>query len=104
MSNWRNRVQQVIESWEQSHPGLPLVHKQAFDEFSEVRNIRNWKEMRDCLDDTFPSAAWIFRGQARALWRLETSLERATEVSLSAFSPKVDGVLVPAMVKWWMYL
>ncbi|HTY22737.1 MAG TPA: FRG domain-containing protein [Desulfomonilaceae bacterium] len=50
--------------------------------FGETLSFDNWDELRNHLDSFYPS--WVFRGQRRAKWPLQSSLERVAQ----SYDPK----------------
>src|SRR5262245_13455618 len=61
--------------------------------FTDQR-LTSWREIVDAADFLIRDA-WVFRGQERAEWKLQTSLEREFHIP----SPFVEGSLLEHFVR-----
>lgn len=72
---WANKLR-LISEWSAERDG-PLIHRQNFETFVAVKEVRTWDQWLSLLTNEFQDMKWIFRGQSKSDWRLEPSLERA---------------------------
>ncbi len=92
LAEWRERVLKV-ES-ETGSAGHPLVHRANFDKFVLTRSAATWHQVQYWFSQL--PGKWAFRGQNDATWRLATSLERATTLTVKVGENTGDMLLDPS--------
>jgi hypothetical protein len=70
------RITDLIEAVEHRLGGS-WTQRKDFEMFVDIENIGTWDDVKTALQSRFGEKRWVFRGQSKNLWRLETSLERA---------------------------
>jgi hypothetical protein len=94
-SEWRERAQTVVETWKRDTKDRiadPLIHRSRFDSFVATAQAATWDELLHFLNESCRGGSWIFRGQARTDWRLETTLERAVLTQIPLRDPAGGAV------------